>query len=192
MKVQIGISNRHVHLTDEHLKKLFGKNYKLENVKDLNQPGQFVSNSKVMIKTLKGEINDVRVVGPTRDYTQVEISRTDAIKLGLNPPVRKSGDLIGSSPITLIGPRGIVDLEYGCIIADRHIHITPKQKEVYGLSNYDKVTVVLQGEKGGTIGNVSLKVSEESYFELHLDTDDANAHLVRNGDLAIIIEGEDL
>ena len=192
MKVQIGISNRHVHLTDEHLKKLFGKNYKLENVKDLNQPGQFVSNSKVMIKTLKGEINDVRVVGPTRDYTQVEISRTDAIKLGLNPPVRKSGDLIGSSPITLIGPCGIVDLEYGCIIADRHIHITPKQKEVYGLSNYDKVTVVLQGEKGGTIGNVSLKVSEESYFELHLDTDDANAHLVRNGDLAIIIEGEDL
>lgn len=192
MKVSIGVSNRHVHLTREHLNVLFGDNYELECVKALNQPGQFMSNSKVTLKTDKDIIEGVRVVGPVRDYTQVEISKTDAFKLGINPPVRTSGDVIGSSPITLIGPNGTLDLEYGCIIADRHIHITPHQKELYGLSNYKKVNVILPGIKGGMITNVDLKVSEESYFELHLDTDDANAHLIKSGDIATIIEGGDL
>ena len=192
MKVSIGVSNRHVHLTDSDLKVLFGENFNLTKVKDLNQPKQFVSDSFVTLKTDKSVINNVRVVGPTRSYTQVEISKTDAVRLGLNPPVRESGDVKDSSPITLVGPAGILKLNEGCIIADRHIHITPKQKELYGLSNYDKVNVVLPGIKGGMITNVSLKVSEESYFELHLDTDDANAHLVKNGDIATIIEGGDL
>ena len=192
MKVSIGVSNRHVHLTDSDLKVLFGENFELTKVKDLNQPKQFVSDSFVTLKTDKSVINNVRVVGPTRSYTQVEISKTDAVRLGLNPPVRESGDIKDSSPITLVGPAGTLNLSEGCIIADRHIHITPKQKELYGLSNYDKVNVVLPGIKGGMITNVSLKVSEESYFELHLDTDDANAHLVKNGDIATIIEGGDL
>lgn len=192
MKVSIGVSNRHVHLTDSDLKVLFGENFELTKVKDLNQPKQFVSDSFVTLKTDKSVINNVRVVGPTRSYTQVEISKTDAVRLGLNPPVRESGDIKDSSPITLVGPAGILKLNEGCIIADRHIHITSKQKELYGLSNYDKVNVVLSGIKGGMITNVSLKVSEESYFELHLDTDDANAHLVKNGDIATIIEGGDL
>ena len=192
MKVSIGVSNRHVHLTREHLNILFGENYELESIKALNQPGQFMSSSKVTLKTDKDIIENVRVVGPIRSYTQVEISKTDAFKLGLNPPVRTSGDVIGSSPITIIGPNGEINLEYGCIIADRHIHITPHQKELYGLSNYDKVNVILPGIKGGMISNVDLKVSEESYFELHLDTDDANAHLIKSGDIATIIEGGDL
>ena len=192
MKVSIGVSNRHVHLTDSDLQVLFGENFELTKVKDLNQPKQFVSDSFVTLKTDKSVINNVRVVGPTRSYTQIEISKTDAVRLGLNPPVRESGDIKDSSPITLVGPAGILKLNEGCIIADRHIHITPKQKELYGLSNYDKVNVVLPGIKGGMITNVSLKVSEESYFELHLDTDDANAHLVKNGDIATIIEGGDL
>lgn len=190
MKVQIGISNRHVHLTKEHLSILFGEGFELEKVKDLNQPHQFVSNSFVTIKTYKNSFENVRVVGPVREYTQVEISKTDAIKLGINPPVRDSGDIIGSSPITIIGPNGTVDLEYGCIIADRHIHITPKQMEMYGFNGLEKVNVLLNGEKGGIICNVRLKVAEESYFELHLDTDDANAHLVNNGDIADILEGD--
>ena len=192
MKVSIGVSNRHVHLTNSDLQVLFGENFELTKVKDLNQPKQFVSDSFVTLKTDKSVINNVRVVGPTRSYTQIEISKTDAVRLGLNPPVRESGDIKDSSPITLVGPAGILKLNEGCIIADRHIHITPKQKELYGLSNYDKVNVVLPGIKGGMITNVSLKVSEESYFELHLDTDDANAHLVKNGDIATIIEGGDL
>lgn len=188
MKVQVGVSNRHVHLTSDHLKILFGKEYQLENVKNLNQPGQFVTNSFVSLKTEKNIIEKVRVIGPVRDYTQVEISKSDAIKLGINPPIRQSGDLIGSSPIKIIGPTGEIDLEYGCIIADRHIHITPSQMEIYGLVGKEKVDVLLNGEKGGILFNVNLKISEQSYFEMHLDTDDSNGHLVKQGDIAEIIE----
>ena len=187
MKVSIGVSNRHVHLTKEHLEILFGEDYKLENKADLNQPGQFASTAFVTIKTDKSEIKNVRVLGPTRNYTQVEISKTDAFKLGLNPPVRDSGDVKGSEAITIIGPVGTLELEEGCIIATRHIHILPSQLEVYGLLGKEKVSVMLHGEKGGIINNVDLKVSEESYFELHLDTDDANAHLIKNGDIGEIL-----
>jgi putative phosphotransacetylase len=187
MKVQVGVSNRHVHLTEEHLHILFGKD-SLEKVRDLNQPGQFASSDFVTIKTDKSEIERVRVLGPARNYTQVEISKSDAIKLGINPPVRESGDVIGSSPITIIGPNGEINLEYGCIIATRHIHITPKQMEFYGLVGKDKVDVLLPGEKGGILFDVSLRVNEQSYFEMHLDTDDSNAHLIKQGDIAEILE----
>ena len=116
MKVSIGVSNRHVHLTREHFKILFGEGKELEKRNDLTQPGQFASTSIVTIKTDKSEIENVRVLGPFRAYTQVEISKTDDYKLGLNPPIRDSGNLKGSSPITIIGPSGVVDLEEGCII----------------------------------------------------------------------------
>ena len=187
MKVSIGVSNRHVHLKKEHLNILFGEDYVIEKKNDLKQPGQYASNSLVKIKTDKSEIDKVRVLGPLRNYTQVEISKTDAYKLGLNPPVRDSGDLKGSSPITIIGPSGQIDLEEGCIIATRHIHILPNQVKMYGLEGIDKVSVKLNGEKGGIISNVSLKVSEEAFFELHIDTDDANAHLIKNGDIGEIL-----
>ncbi len=187
MKVSIGVSNRHVHLTKKHLSLLFGEDFKLEKKNDLNQPGQFASTSVVTIKTDKSFIENVRVLGPIRDYTQVEISKTDAYKLGLNPPIRNSGDLNDSSPITLIGPKGTLDLKSGCIIATRHIHILPSQVKMYNLEGKDKVNVKLNGEKGGIITNVYLKVSDEAFFELHLDTDDANAHLVKNGDIGEIL-----
>lgn len=187
MKISIGVSNRHVHLTKEHLIILFGNDYELEKKNDLTQPGQYASNSLVTIKTDKAEISNVRVLGPVRNYTQVEISRTDAYKLGLNPPVRNSGDLEGSSPITIVGPNGTVVLNKGCIIANRHIHILPSQMKMYGLEGMKKVNVKLNGEKGGIITNVYLKVSNEAFFELHLDTDDANAHLIKNGDIGEII-----
>lgn len=187
MKVSIGVSNRHVHLTKEHLNILFGDNYELEKKNDINQPGQFASNSLVTIKTNKSEINNVRILGPIRDYTQVEISKTDAYKLGLNPPVRNSGDLKGSSPIIIVGPNGSIDLDEGCIIANRHIHILPSQVKMYGLEGKETVNVKLNGEKGGIITNVYLNIGDESFFELHLDTDDANAHLIKNGDIGEII-----
>lgn len=187
MKVSIGVSNRHVHLKKEHLRILFGEDYQLEKKNDLTQPGQYASTALVTIKTDKSEINNVRVLGPIRDYSQVEISKTDSYKLGINPPVRNSGDLKGSCPITLVGPKGSVNLDEGCIIATRHIHILPAQVEMYGLNGKDVVNVKLNGEKGGIITNVHMKVSENSYFELHLDTDDANAHLVKNGDIGEII-----
>ena len=187
MKVSIGVSNRHVHLTKEHLKILFGEGYELDKKVDINQPGQFAATDTVTIKTQKSEITNVRILGPIRPYTQVEISKTDAYKLGLNPPVRDSGDLDVSEPITIVGPKGSIDIEKGCIIANRHIHILPIQMKEYGLEGKEYVNVRISGEKGGVLANVKLKVSEEAYYELHIDTDDANAHLIKNGDIGEII-----
>ena len=185
MKVVLGVSNRHIHLKKEHLEILFGKNYELKKVRALNQPNQFVSNAKVTIKTDKGLLENVVIVGGLRDYTQIEVSKTDAIKLGINPPVRTSGDIKNSEIVTLIGPEGRIQTE-GCIIADRHIHITPKQKELYELN--DTVDILINSEKGGIISDVHLKVSDNAYYELHLDTDDANAFLLKNGDILEIIQ----
>ena len=187
MKVSIAISNRHVHLTQKHFNILFGEDCILEKKNDLSQPGQFASTLKVTIKTDKASIENVRIVGPIRSYTQVEISKTDAYKLGINPPVRDSGDLIGSEGITIVGPKGEIHIKEGCILASRHIHLMPSQIELYGLKGKDTVSVLLNGEKGGRIDNVHLKVSEKAYFELHLDTDDANAHLINNNDIGEII-----
>lgn len=187
MKVSIGVSNRHVHLNNEHLHILFGEGFLLQKKNDLTQPGQYATTSVVTIKTPKSEIQNVRVLGPIRNYTQVEISKTDAYKLGLNPPVRNSGDLDGSSPITIVGPNGTINLEEGCIIPTRHIHILPEQAKLYNLEGKDKVSVKINGEKGGIITNVHIKVAEDSFFELHLDTDDANAHLIKNGDIGEIV-----
>lgn len=185
MKVVLGVSNRHIHLKKEHLEILFGKNYELKKIRTLNQPNQFVSDAKVTIKTDKGLLENVVIVGGLRDYTQIEVSKTDAIKLGINPPVRTSGDIKNSEIVTLIGPEGSIQTE-GCIIADRHIHITPKQKELYGLN--DIVDILINSEKGGILSDVHLKVSDNAYYELHLDTDDANAFLLKNGDILEIIQ----
>lgn len=188
MKVSVGVSNRHVHLNKEDLEKLFGKDYELEKLRDISQPGQFASTALVSIKTEKSQIDKVRVLGPIRNYTQVEISKTDAYKLGINPPVRDSGDLKGSAPITIIGPKGTLNKEYGCILASRHIHITKKELDKLGFKKDEKVSLKVSGFKGGVLNNVSFKVADESYFEVHLDTDDANAFLLKNGDLVEIKE----
>ena len=187
MKVSIGVSNRHVHLTKEHLEILFGNGYELKKKVDINQPGQYASTDVVTIKTSKSEIKNVRILGPIRPYTQVEISKTDSYTLGINPPIRDSGDLSGSAPITIIGPNGSIDLNEGCIIANRHIHLTKDQMKYYGLEEKKTVSVKIDGEKGGIINNVYLKLMDEAFFELHIDTDDANAHLIKNGDIGEII-----
>ena len=187
MEVSIGVSNRHIHLTKEDYAILFG-DFKMEEVRPINQPGQYASNCFVDLKNGDNVIEHVRLLGPLRSYTQVEISATDARKLKLNPPVRMSGHLENSSPITIVGPNGTLDLKEGCIIADRHIHMLPEQAKLYGLEGVEKVSVELKGEKGGRIDNVYLRVAENSYYEMHIDTDDANAHLVKNGDLGTIIK----
>lgn len=188
MKVSVGISNHHVHLKQHDLEILFGKDYVLEKIKDLNQPGEYASSATVTIKTNKGLIENVRVLGPTRAYTQVEISKTDAYKLGIEPPVRSSGDIGNSASVMLIGPNGSIDLNEGCIIASRHIHLTEEHMDLYGLTGKKKVSVYVDGVKGGVLHNVELKVSDKAYFELHIDMDDANAHLLKNGDIVDIIE----
>ncbi len=191
MKVTVGISNRHVHVTKEHLEILFGENYELQVLRPVNQPGQFASVEKVTIETSKSKIEGVRILGPIRPYTQVEISKTDAIKLGLNPPVRDSGDLEASESITIIGPCGKVEIEEGCILATRHIHITPEQQREFGLEGISKVGVKIEGEKGGIMKDVHVKVAEASYYEMHIDTDDANAFLLNNNDQVEILIGKE-
>lgn len=187
MDVSIGVSNHHIHLCKKDLETLFGDGFELSVKKELTQPGEFASNSTLTIKTDKSLIENVRVLGPIRSYTQVEISKTDAYKLGINPPVRDSGDLKGSESVTLIGPCGCVSLTEGCIIATRHIHISPEEVKKLGLENVKKVNVKLNGDKGGMLYNVSLKISENYKFEMHIDTDDANAHLIKSGDIGEIV-----
>lgn len=186
-EINIGISNRHVHLTHEHVAILFGEGYELTKRNDLSQTGQYACNETVTIKTEKNEISHVRVLGPVRNYTQVEISKTDAFTLGLNPPVRESGDVKNSESITLIGPKGEVTLEEGCIIATRHIHTNPNDIKKLGLDGIKYVDVKIPGLKGGILHHVSIKVDPSYILELHLDTDDGNAHLITRDTKAIIL-----
>ena len=183
MKVSVGISNRHVHLKKEDADILFGNGFELEEISPLKQPGQYASKQVVTLKTDKGTIENVRVLGPFRSYSQVEISKTDAYKLGLNPPIRDSGDLNNSEKITLVGPMGEVE-NIDCIIARRHIHISSSDKEKHNLP--DVVRVRFDDVKGGTLDNVVVKVADPSYFELHLDTDEANAFNIKNEDEVVI------
>ena len=190
MKVELGISNRHVHLTKEVLYKIFGPNYQLTNIKDLKQKGQFACLETVTIKTPKNTIENVRIIGPVRNYNQVEISKTDSFTLGLNPPIRNSGDLENSETITIIGPEGELTLKNACIIANRHLHITKEEKEKFNLNNVKKIKIKIEGEKGGILDNVYLKESENAVLELHLDTDDANAFLLKNNQELEVISDE--
>ena len=185
MKVNVGISNRHVHLTKDDYEILFG-DIPLTKRNDLTQPGMFACNEVVSLKGEKRTIENVRILGPFRDYTQVEISKTDSYTLGVNPPVRGSGDLSGAALITIIGPKGEIQKE-AAIIAERHIHVDKKVRIEHHLEGIEKVSVKISGEKSGIIDNVYLKDSDEAYFELHLDTDDGNAFLLKQGDEVEII-----
>ncbi len=182
MKIQTGISARHIHLKRDDLNILFGENYNLTEYKRLSQPGEFSCEEKVTIKTPKGIIEDVRIVGPLRDYTQVEISKTDSYALGINPPVRNSGDLKGSESVTIIGPKGKIEAFESCIIATRHIHASQEDLEKYNLKDGEVVRVKVPGLKGGILDNVIVKSSDDYKWELHIDLDDANAHLINQGD----------
>lgn len=184
----IAISNRHVHLTKETYEKLFDEPITIK--KPLNQIGEFASMQTVTIKTEKTTIENVRVLGPFRKYNQVEISRNDAYKLGINPPVRQSGDLEDSETITLIGPKGEVTLENACIQAERHIHMNKGKAAELGLKNEDLVKLKIENDKGG-IMEAFVKVTDNGFFEIHIDTDDANCFLLKTGDeVEILRENE--
>ena len=185
MKINVGVSNRHVHLNNDDYKLLFGDR-ELTKRNDLTQPNTFASELTVTIKGPKRSIENVRVLGPNRSYTQVEVSKTDAYTLGINPPVRNSGDLSDASEITIIGPNGEITRN-AAIIASRHIHVDKNIRREHNLEGIEKVSVKISGEKSGIIDNVYLKDSDEAYFEMHLDTDDANAFLLKQDDEVEII-----
>ena len=180
--VPIGISNRHIHLTREHVDVLFGKGYQLTKCKDLSQPGQYACKEQLtIVGPSMRAIEGVRVLGPERKKSQVEISRTDSFTLKVKPPVRESGDLAGSAPITIIGPKGIVTLDEGCIIANRHIHMSVEEGERFGVRDGEYVDVQIDGERKSLFYDVQIRVHKDFRLEMHIDTDDANAAGVGNG-----------
>lgn len=180
--VPVGVSNRHIHLSTADLKTLFGAGYELTPIKDLSQPGQFACKETLTIvgPSLR-PIENVRVLGPVRKASQVEISRTDSFTLKVKPPVRESGDIAGSAPITIIGPKGVVTLKEGCIIANRHIHMSTDEGAQFGLSDGQYVDVEVEGARRTKFYDVQVRVHKDFRLEMHIDTDDANAAGIGNG-----------
>ncbi|HIS30094.1 MAG TPA: phosphate propanoyltransferase [Candidatus Limivivens intestinipullorum] len=186
-RIPIGVSARHVHLTREDVEILFGKGYQLHKKKEL-MGGQYAAQECVtLIGTKLRAIENVRVLGPERSRSQVEISKTDAIKLGVNAPVRLSGDLDGSAPIALAGPQGVVYLKEGCIIAKRHIHMSPADAKRFGVEDKQVVKVRFESGRGGTFEDVPIRVDDSFSLEMHIDTDEANG-LGITKDMGILIK----
>ncbi|MEE0206951.1 MAG: phosphate propanoyltransferase [Peptococcaceae bacterium] len=173
--VPVGISNRHIHLSQADLDQLFGAGYQLTPMKELSQPGQFACKETVTICGPKGAIEKVRVLGPVRKETQIEIVAGDCFKLGVKAPAKLSGDLAGTPGITVVGPRGSVQTAQGLIVAQRHIHMAPADAQAYGVQDGQIVKIRVGGLRGGIYDNVAIRVTTSSKLECHLDTEEANA-----------------
>ena len=185
--VPIGVSNRHIHLSQEDFEVLFGAGATMTHFKDLSQPGQFACQEVMTLVGPGGAIERVRLLGPARKQTQVEVSVADCFKLGIKPPLRDSGDLAGSAPITIVGPKGSVNVPEGCIIAVKHIHMHTNDAEKLGLKDKDRVNVQVCGDRKMIFQDVLCRVSDKFQLEMHVDMDEANAACLSNGDMVRII-----
>ena len=186
--VPVGVSARHIHLTQEHVEALFGEGYQLTKKKGL-MGGQFASNETVTIVGLKlRAIENVRILGPVRSKSQVEISATDALRLGVKAPIRESGNIAGSAAIAVVGPKGAIYLNEGCIVAKRHIHMAPQDAMAAGVHDGDIVSVKADTDRGTTFNNVQIRVDDSFTLEMHIDTDEANAAKIATGDTVRIIK----
>ncbi len=186
-QVPAGISNRHLHLSPADLETLFGKGYELKQMKPLSQPGQYAAEETVTLIGPKNNIAKVRILGPVRPKTQVEISRADSFVLGITAPVRDSGSISGSSGIIIEGPKGRVELKEGVIIAQRHLHLHTDEAKELNLNDKDYISVKFDGERSVIFNNVLVRVNPNFAKDLHLDIDEANAAGISNGDLGVII-----
>lgn len=173
--IPLGISNRHIHLSQKDIDQLFGTGYQLTRLKELSQPGQYACQEVVMICGPKGAIEKVRVLGPARLETQVEILSADCFKLGIKVPIRQSGEIEQTPGITIIGSQGTVILEKGVIIAQRHIHMTPEDAQKFQVQDKQVVRLRLSGIRGGILENTIIRVNQSFSLECHLDTEEANA-----------------
>ena len=185
--VPAAASNRHIHVSAQDLETLFGKGYALKPERALSQPGQFAASETVSIAGPKGRIDQVRVLGPARGKTQVEILTTDAFRLGISPVVRISGDTEGTPGATIIGPAGTVELQIGVIVAMRHVHISVEQAAWLGLQNGDIASIRKDGIRALVLENVPVRCGEGHNLELHLDMEEANAGSIKNGELLEIV-----
>jgi acetate kinase len=184
--IPIGVSAHHVHLSQQDVERLFGRGHELTPRAPLSQPGQFACEEQVRLVGPRGSIDRVRVLGPARPETQVEISRTEGYTLGINAPTRMSGDLDGTPGLVLEGTEGQVELKEGVIYAHRHMHMTPTDARLLGLRDRDIVRVRIEGERELIFGDVAVRVSPKYKLELHLDTDEANAAEINSGEVAYL------
>lgn len=183
----VEVSARHVHLTENDVETLFGKGAKLTPKRDLSQPGQFLSEERVTIVGPKGKKERTAILGPARPATQVELSRTDCAQLGIKAPVRESGKVEGSAPVTIEGPEGTLNISQGGMIAHSHVHLTPEDAAEIGVVDGQRVSVEIITERPVVIKNVIIRVSEKSRSRMHIDFDEANAALVNGFTLGRII-----
>lgn len=191
-QVPVGVSNRHVHLSQEALERLFGPGYQLTKMKDLSQPGQFAAVETVTLVGPKRTMEGVRILGPARSLTQVEISRTDGFFLGVHPPVRLSGDIKGTPGITIVGPKGQITIDEGVIVAARHIHMTPADAEQFGVEDGELVSVVAETARPVIFRDVVIRVREDFALDFHIDIDEGNAAFLNTGDVATVVRQEPL
>jgi putative phosphotransacetylase len=186
-EVSIGVSARHIHLAPEHIHMLFGEGYTLKELKPLSQPGQFAAEETVAVVGPKGRFEKVRILGPARGSTQLEISRTDAFTLGMDAPVRLSGSIEGTPGLRIVGPQGEVTIDKGVIVAGRHIHLHTEDAARMNIQDKQIVSVKTEGERGVIFTNVVCRVSDTFALDMHIDTDEANGAGVRNGDKGTIL-----
>jgi putative phosphotransacetylase len=186
-QVSVGVSNRHLHLSEQDIETLFGKGHGLTFKKDLSQPGQFACEETVTLVGPKGEMPGVRVLGPARKESQVELAVTDAVKLGIKAPVRDSGNLENTPAIEIRNGEKKLFLDKGVIVAMRHIHATEEDARKYGLKDGDLVKVKADSPRGGEFDQVLVRVKNTYALDFHIDTDEANAFGLGNGDLVTVI-----
>lgn len=179
--IPVEVSARHLHLSPAHLETLFGSGYQLTSLRPLSQPGQYAAEETVTLVTSRGALTEVRVLGPTRSQTQVELAYSDARKLGILPPLRESGDIAASMGIVIVGPKGVVELKEGVIIACRHLHATPEDAKRLNITDGEIIEIEVGGERPGVLGGVLVRVSPDSDLAVHLDVDEANAFGITQG-----------
>jgi putative phosphotransacetylase len=187
LEVPIAVSNRHIHLSKEHVERLFGRNYQLNKLKDLSQPGQVACKETVTLIGPKGKLEKVRVLGPARGDTQIEISLNDGYTLGIAPPIRDSGDIEATPSVTIQGPRGQLKVDQGLICAARHIHMGPDDATRFQVTNGQRVQMKVAGQRGVIFDNVLIRVSPTYKLEMHIDVDEANAAQIKNGQFGVLI-----
>ncbi len=186
--VEVEVSARHVHLTDEHIEVLFGKGAALTPKRPLSQPGQYLSEERVTLIGPKGKKERTAVLGPARPATQIELSKSDCVDLGIKAPVRMSGDVKGSAPITIVGPCGTLEVSEGAIIAKEHVHLTPDVAQIMGVTDQQHVDVEVFTDRPVIFRDVIVRVSKASSCRMHIDFDEANAALVSGFTLGKIIK----
>jgi putative phosphotransacetylase len=174
-KVKVEVSARHLHITQSDLEVLFGEGYHLEKIKSLSQPGEFASSALIKIVGPKRELDGLRILGPCRQYTQVELAKSDCVYLGIKAPLRLSGKIEGSGVAKLVGPVGEIELKKGVIVAKRHMHIIPHEALTLGLKTGQEISVALDGERSVVFNKVEVRVNENFSLAVHLDTDEGNA-----------------